>query len=123
MLKLLLDEHISLKVVRGLQRHNCNIVVWHMREWEQGSFLGQTDEICLQAAASQQLTLVTYDCRTIPSLLKAWAEEERSHAGVILIDEKTIPPDDTGSLVWALTALYKEAGDWDWTNRMRFLRP
>lgn len=123
MLKLLLDEHISPKVARGLRKHNSDIVVWYMTEWEWGRFLGQPDDLCLQAARLQDLTLVTYDCSTIPSILKVWAEEGRSHSGVIFIDEKTIAPNDIGSLVRALLQIVLEASDWDWTDRVRFLQP
>jgi len=123
MLKLLLDEHISPKVARGLRHHNPDIVVWHMNEWEQGAILGQPDSFCLQAAALQNLTLVTYDCKTIPPLLKIWAEEGRSHAGIIFVDEETVAPGNIGALVRALIELFKETGNWDWTNRVLFLRP
>ena len=57
---------------------------------------------CLNEAAKQKLTLVTYDRRTIPPLLKAWAEEGLRHAGVIFVDDKTISPADIGGLVSAL---------------------
>lgn len=122
MLKLLLDEHISPKVALGLNQRNPELVVWSMVNWQQGSYLGQPDALCLEAAAEQGLTVVTYDCRSIPTLLKTWAEEGRSHTGVIFIDEKTIAPDNIGLLVRALSELLKEAGDWDWTNRTLYLR-
>lgn len=122
MLKLLLDEHISPKVALGLNQRNPEFVVWSMVNWQQGSYLGQPDALCLEAVAEQGLTVVTYDCRSIPTLLKTWAEEGRSHAGVIFIDEKTIAPDNIGLLVRALSELLKEAGDWDWTNRTLYLR-
>ena len=57
----------------------------------------------------------------LPLLLKTWAEEERTHGGVIFVDEKTISPADIGGLVWVLTRLAKETGKWDWTNRAYFL--
>jgi len=69
-LKLLLDEHISPDVVDGLRRRNRIMIVRYMVEWENGGFLGQEDSACLQEAATQGLTLVTYDRRTIPPLLK-----------------------------------------------------
>src|SRR5437016_2277347 len=122
MFKLLLDEHISPKVAYGLQRRNHNIVVRYMAEWEAGCFLGQEDSVCLREAAKQNLTLVTYDLRTIPPLLKAWAEQERQHGGVIFVDEKTILPSAIGELVTALNRLANEAGHWDWANRIYFLR-
>jgi hypothetical protein len=122
MLKLLLDEHISPDVANGLRRRNRAIEIRYMVEWEDGYFLGQEDSACLREAATQGLTLVTYDRRTIPPLLKTWAEEERTHGGVVFVDEKTISPADIGGLVWALTRLARETGNWDWTNRIYFLR-
>jgi hypothetical protein len=122
MLKLLLDEHISPEVAVGLRLRSRAIVVFAMVEWEGGSFLGQDDSACLREAAAQGLTLVTYDRRTIPPLLKAWAEEERPHGGVIFVDEKSISPADIGGLVRALSNLTDEAGNWEWTNRISFLR-
>jgi len=122
MLKLLLDEHISPDVANGLRRRNRAIEIRYMVEWEDGYFLGQDDSACLREAAAQGLTLVTYDRRTIPPLLKTWAEEDRTHGGVIFVDEKTISPADIGGLVGALTRLARETGNWDWTDRIYFLR-
>ena len=122
MLKLLLDEHISPDVANGIQCRNRSLVIHSMVQWENGNFLGKEDAVCLLQAAKQRLTLVTYDRRTIPPLLKLWAEEERSHGGVIFVDEKTISPADIGGLVGALISLADEAGEFDWTNQVYFLR-
>jgi hypothetical protein len=122
MLKLLLDEHISPAVAAGLRRRNRKLVVHAMAEWEGGNFLGQEDAACLREALTQGLTLVTYDRRTITPLLKVWAEEGRAHGGVIFVDEKTISQAEIGGLVFSLSRLAKEAGKWDWTNRIVFLR-
>ena len=122
MLRLLLDEHISPAVAEGLIRRNCRYVARYMAEWESGSFLGQDDSACLLAAARQGLTLVTYDRRTIPPLLKAWAEQDRNHGGVIFVDERTISPADIGGLVLSLTKLSRQSGKWNWANRVCFLR-
>ena len=122
MLKLLLDEHISPDVAKGLRRKDRTITVHAMTDWEGGNFLGQEDAACLKEATAQRLTLVTYDRRTIPPLLKTWAEEGRHHVGVIFVDDKTIAPSNIGSLVLALAGLVKEARNWDWTDRICFLR-
>lgn len=122
MLKLLLDEHIAPRVASGLRRRHPELVVYGLAEWENGTFLGRDNAACLREAASQRLMLVTYDRRTIPPLLKAWAEEGVAHAGVIFVDDKTILPADIGGLVKRLSQIYLEQGRDDWTNRVCFLR-
>lgn len=122
MLKLLLDEHISPRVAEGLRRRHRSLTVHFMTEWENGRLLGQDDSVCLELAAEQGLTLITYDRRTIPPLLKDWAEAGRTNGGVIFIDERTISPADIGGQVRALLRLIGEAEGWQWTNRTCFLQ-
>jgi hypothetical protein len=122
MLTLLLDEHISPAVAGGLIRHHLSLTVYSMAGWEGARFLGQDDSACLENAAEQRLTLVTYDRRTIPPLLKTWAEEGRDHGSVIFIDEKTISPADIGGQVRALSNLVRAGTKWNWTNRVCFLQ-
>src|SRR5207245_10021018 len=114
MLKLLLDEHISPSVAEGLRRRHRLLAVHFMLEWENGEFLGRDDSACLERAAAQGLTLVTYDRRTIPPLLKAWAEEGRDHGGVVLIDEKTISPSEIGGQVRAFVKLFRNTEKVTW---------
>jgi hypothetical protein len=122
MVRLLLDEHISPAVATGLRRLRPSISVCGLVEWEGGKFLGQDDAACLRRAAELRWTLVTYDRRTIPPLLKTWAEAGQHHGGVVFVDEKTIPPSDIGGLVRGLAALAREAAFLDWTDRVIFLR-
>jgi hypothetical protein len=122
MLKLLLDEHISPSVAYGLRRKNSALVIHSLAEWEGGAYLGRDDATCMENAAHAGLTLVTYDRRTIPPLLKSWSEHGKDHGGVVFVDEKTIPPSDLGALVRTLNSLAREAMYWDWKNRVCFLR-
>jgi hypothetical protein len=93
-----------------------------MAEWEGGRFLGQEDSACLEHAAELGLTLVIYDRRTIPPLLKVWVEAGRDHGGIIFIDDKTISPADIGGQVCALSSLIRKAAKWAWTNRICLLQ-
>ena len=121
MLRLLLDEHLSPVIATGLRRMNPGIEVHAISQWAGGVFRGRSDEQLLARAATDALTPVTYDCRTIPDLLMKWGEQGRSHTGVIFVDEKTIAPADIGGLVRALASLFRDFGHQNWENRLMFL--
>ncbi len=122
MLKLLLDEHLSPAIAGGLRRAGKSPVAHGLAEWENGRFLGMSDEAILEEAVAQKRTLVTYDLKTIPPLLKAWMEAGRNHGGVIFVDHKTIPASDFGALIRALHKLAQSTARDEWTNRVVFLR-
>lgn len=122
MLKLLLDEHIPPAVASGLRRRVPETQAHALVDWHASDLVGQDDETCLATAANDGLTFVTYDRRTIPILLKSWVEQGRHHTGVIFVDEKTISPADIGGLMRALAEFAHAGRDWDWTDRVCFLR-
>ena len=93
-----------------------------LQEWRSGSFLGVDDPTILSEARRDGLTFVSCDQRTLPPLLKQWAEEGVEHAGVVFVDHKTIAPQEIGGLVAALCELWKSERPADWTNRIVFLR-
>jgi hypothetical protein len=72
-------------------------------------------------AFAHGLTFVTYDVRTIPSLLNKWQAQGRSHAGVLFIGRKTVSSSDFGGLIRSLIALAEERGEEEWLNRRAFL--
>jgi hypothetical protein len=121
-LKLLLDEHISPDVAEGFRRRQRNAVLWSLAEWEDGRCMGLADDLILETAAVRKVTLVTYDRKTIPPLLKTWAEAGRDHGGIIFVDERTTPPSDFGGLIQALQKLFQETRRWDWRNRVCYIR-
>jgi hypothetical protein len=117
--KLLLDEHISPAVAQGLSA--TGVAAAALRDWHAGAYLETADELILQMAQTEGWTLVTYDLRTIPPLLKVWAEQSVSHGGVILVDERSIAQNDIGGLIRALTRLVASLGSAPWENRVVFL--
>ena len=122
MLRLLTDEHISPAVAKQAPNRCRGIIIVAMRNWEGGHFLSAPDELVLEEAHKQKLTLVTFDRRTIPPLLRLWAEQGVNHSGIILVDERTLAPNDIGRLVSALCVVWKTQSDLDWTNRVVYLR-
>jgi hypothetical protein len=123
MLRDLLEEQISPVVAEGVLRKDSSIRIASVQRWRDGEFRGLRDADLLGAAATERLTLVTCDLRTIPDLLRAWAELEMPHSGVIFVRRRVIHENDFGRLVSALVELWRIAKKVDWRNRVAFLPP
>ena len=123
MLKLLLDEHVPPALAEELPRHRPGIAVVALQDFEGGALLGARDDRILAAAAAGGWTLLTYDQRTIPSVLMAWGEQGAAHGGVIFVDRKTLQPSDVGGLLRALLKLWQALGAVDWRDRVVHLVP
>jgi hypothetical protein len=119
----LTDEHISPAVAEQAQTKFPGIKIVAIHDWRGGDFLGAADEDFLPEAVRDGFVFVTYDQKTIPPILKMWAETGLDHCGVVLVDHTTIPPQNIGGLVSALGNLWKVERSFDWTNRVVFLRP
>lgn len=120
MLRFLLDEHISPDVCLIVRGQRSSIAIESLLEWRDGSLRGRDDDVVLTAAAEAGYTLVTYDLRTIPTLLQTWAAKGLSHHGVIFIDEKTCRPQDFSGMAKALIRVWEGMSDFDWTDRVAF---
>jgi len=122
MLAFLLDEHISPAVGAGIAVLRPLIRVEAMQSWRNEALLGADDPTILLAAATDGLTLVTSDLRTIPPLLKAWTDQGRSHGGVVLVPRQTIRASDIGGLARALVSLWDASATTFLMDRIVYLR-
>lgn len=121
MLRLLLDEHLSQTLVEQVRTHNPAIPIVSIHTWRGGSFCGVADNFILEAAHEEQLTLLSYDQRTIHPILQWWGAEGRPHSGVIMVSERTIRSNDFGALVRSILALWEQRGQEDWTDQLHYL--
>ena len=113
---LLLNSHIPLSVAEQLRRRRIDAAA--LVEWTAGNFRNAPDELVLTNAYLEGRVLVTYDCRTIPALLKELAESGRHHGGVVLARERTLR--SVGGLVRALEAVASKSGGDVWEDRVVF---
>ena len=121
-MRLLLDAHIPRAVGEALRKRHAGLDVQHLARWRGGALLGSEDPDILVACVEEARVWVTYDLATVPDLLRRCAEEERDHAGVFLVDDATIPPENVGALAAALGQVIDEIGEADTKNVVRFLR-
>ena len=120
-MKLLLDEHLSPKVVEIVRRLAPDLDIESIHDWREGQFISQADERILRAAAGEGRVLVTCDLRTIPPILVEFGVAREDHAGVIFVSVKSIPQNDLNGIAHALVELAKLKGAHDWLNRVDFL--
>ena len=121
MLSLLLDEQISPVVAEQIRARHRSIGVQSIHHWRSGTLRGTPDSRVLEAAAEERLTLVTFDLKTIPSILADWTATGRAHGGVVLVDQRTIRPEHFGRLMRALEQLWEREHARDWADRIVFL--
>ena len=55
--------------------------------------------------AHASVSVVTYDQRSIPSVLESWADTGEPHAGVIFVNRRAIAQQDFHAIAKALAAL------------------
>jgi hypothetical protein len=120
-LRFLTDEHISPIIAREARRKCPGMLIVPIHEWRDGGFLGAEDAVFLPEVSKEGFTFVSYDQRTIPPLLKIWAETGVNHAGFVFVDEKTIAPQDFGRLVNSLCRLWHSEKHASWENRVVYL--
>ena len=59
MLSFLLDEHVSPEVAVIVGRSRPEIPVFALLDWQEGIWIGESDEEILRAAGAEALTLVS----------------------------------------------------------------
>lgn len=122
MLGFLLDEHISYIVMEQVRQKRSEIRIESVLVWNGGDLRGKADELVLSAAHAENLSLVTYDQKTIAPLAMQWTAEGREHAGVIFIDVRSIVQNGVGQQVRALIDFWDQANTQDWTNAVSYLK-
>lgn len=123
MLALLTDAHISPKVALQLAGRYPDGIFHSLRSWRNGVLLEEEDTVILEAALQENLTLVTYDQRTILPTIVEWMNTGKVHNGVLFVDERSIAQEDIGGLVKALGALWEKDQDFSWENVVSYLKP
>ena len=121
MLELLLDEQLTPDIAAAARKYRPGIRIVSIHDWADGHFVGSPDVELLREALRRSRTLVTFDLKTIPLLLRSWAEQGMDHGGVVFVDETTLAQNDVGGIARALGELGKLQGHLDWTNRAFFL--
>lgn len=121
MLGFLTDEQISHAVAEQVRAKRPDIRIESVLKWQDGVLRNIEDSLLLEVALREYLVLVTYDQRTIPPILTELGFAGKQHAGVIFVDQRSIPSSDIGGLIQALIEIYDNQGKASWIDRVQFL--
>jgi hypothetical protein len=123
MLKILTDEQIDPDIAVAAKKRCRDLSILSLFDRMDGHFVGASDEEVLRESSRQGLTLLSYDLKTIPTLLRAWGERGVDHGGVIFVDNKNFAQNDISGISKALVDLWDVQGKLNWMNRCFFLTP
>lgn len=117
-MRIYLDEMISPTVAAALRERGHDAVAVVERR-----ALGAPDAAQLARAMHEQRALVTYNIRDFAILARAATTAGHDHWGLVLIDDRRLPPSDIGALIEALgTLLTSHSAPDALENTVTFLR-
>ena len=119
----LTDENISPVVAQEIRRTRPDIEIQSLMEWHEGRYVTKGDDIILEEAHAESRTFITYDRISMRSLLNSLYNQNRTHSGVVFIDNRSIQNNDFGKLIGAITNFCDLSFDSDLINSENYLRP
>jgi predicted nuclease of predicted toxin-antitoxin system len=117
-MRILLDAHISSRTVGKVLIQGGHDVRALDSEPE---LEGLSDPEVLDLAAAEDRVLVTANIRDFEPLLREWAGERRSHAGVILVPS-SVRNEAFGVLISGVEETLANTGQEEWVDRVEWLR-
>ena len=120
MITLLADAHMSRRFVAACLRLERHFPILHIADWMDGRHRGSKDPVLLPVLREHGLVIVGFDRRTMALHAGQLTREGSGHAGVILF-RRIVSQMDYGKQSRLLVEFWREAKDWDWTDRIEYL--
>jgi hypothetical protein len=114
------DGHMSRRFIEACVRLEPNFPIIHIADWLDGKHRISKDPVLLAALLEQRLIIVGFDRRTMAMHAAQSTREGAGHAGVILF-RRSVSQMDYGKQSRLLVEFWREAADWDWTDRIEYL--
>lgn len=116
-MRILLDAHISGRMVGKalIERGHDVLALDSEIELE-----GLADPEVLELSATEGRVLVTANTRDFEPLLREWAGESRSHAGVILVPS-SVRNEAFGVLISGVEETLADIGQEEWVDRVEWI--
>ncbi len=119
-LRLLADENTSRRFVVACSKIEAKFPIIHIADWKEGAYLSVKDPPLLMALRESEIVLVGFDRASLPMHAGHLTREGLGHAGVILF-RRSVPQIAFGKQARLLVDFWREASDWDWSDRIEYL--
>lgn len=119
-LRLLADENTSHRLVSACRQIDDAFPIVHISDWKEGAYLATKDPALLMSLREANLVLVGFDRASMAMHAGELTREGLGHAGIILF-RRSVPMLAYGSQARLLAALWREAADWEWADRIVYL--
>lgn len=118
--RLLADENTSHRLVAACRQIDAIFPILHISDWQEGAYLSAKDPALLMELREADMVLVGFDRASMAMHAGTVTREGVGHAGVILF-RRSVPAIAYGKQARLLVNLWREAGDWDWADRIVYL--
>ena len=118
--RLLADENTSHRLVSACRQIDSIFPMVHIAEWQEGAYLSVKDTALLMVLRESKLILVGFDRASLPMHAGVLTREGLGHAGVILY-RRVVSLVAFGNQARLLVEFWREAGEWDWADRIEYL--
>jgi hypothetical protein len=118
--RLLADENTSHRLVSACRRVDLTFPIVHIADWQNGAYLSVKDAPLLLTLREHDIILVGFDRSSMPLHATELTREGLGHAGVILF-RRSVAATAYGAQARLLVNLWKEAKNWDWSDRIEYL--
>jgi hypothetical protein len=118
--RLLADENVSHGLVAACLRIDRGFPITHIARWREGACLQLKDPALLMTLRDEEMVLVSFDRSSLAHHARRLTREGVGHSGVILY-RRTVSRVAYGSQARLLVDLWREAADWDWSDRIVYL--
>ena len=122
MIRLVADANLSRRFVEACLRLDKEFPfpIVHLADWLSGKHRISKDPLLLEVLRVYGLILITFDRRTMAMHAGQLTRSGGGHAGVILF-RRSVSQVDYGKQSRLVVEFWKEAGDWDWSDRIEHL--
>lgn len=120
MIRLVADANLSRRFVEACLRLDKAFPMVHLADWMGGKHRISKDPVLLEVLREDGLILISFDRRTMAMHAGQLTRSGGGHAGVILF-HRSVSPMDYGKQSRLAVEFWKEAGGWDWADRIEYL--